>query len=91
MSISANEARQRFYPLIRRVNEDHEPIEVTSREHGDVVIMSAEDFRAWQETVYLLRSPRNARLLMESVAELDAGQGQARDLIDTEDAEGSTV
>jgi antitoxin YefM len=85
MPISANEARQRFYPLIRRANEDHEPIEVTSREHGDVVIMSAADFRSWQETVYLLRSPRNAQILMESIAELDAGQGQARDLIEPDD------
>ncbi|MFJ9648827.1 type II toxin-antitoxin system Phd/YefM family antitoxin [Streptomyces sp. NPDC101206] len=89
MSISANEARQRFYPLIRQVNEDHVPVEVTSREHGDVVIMSAEDFRSWQETVYLLRSPRNAQMLMESIAELDAGQGHARELIDVEDAEGT--
>lgn len=88
VSISANEARQRFYPLIRQVNEDHEPIEVTSREHGDIVIMSAEDFRSWQETVYLLRSPRNAQILMESIAELDAGHGQARELIETENEEG---
>lgn len=88
VSISANEARQRFYPLIRQVNEDHEPIEVVSREHGDIVIMSAEDFRSWQETVYLLRSPRNAQILMESIAELDAGHGQARELIDTENEEG---
>jgi antitoxin YefM len=87
VSISANEARQRFYPLIRQVNEDHEPIEVTSREHGDIVIMSAEDFRSWQETVYLLRSPRNAQILMESIAELEAGHGEARELIDTADAE----
>ncbi|MFF5444515.1 type II toxin-antitoxin system Phd/YefM family antitoxin [Streptomyces sp. NPDC012888] len=68
MAISANEARQRFYPLIRKVNEDHQPIEVTSRDHGDIVMMSAADFRSWQETVYLLRSPRNAQTLMEAVA-----------------------
>jgi antitoxin YefM len=74
VSISANEARQRFYPLIRQVNEDHEPVEVVSREHGDVVIMSAEDFRSWQETVYLLRSPANAQRLMEAVARDKAGE-----------------
>lgn len=57
----------------RGTPEDHEPVEVTSREHGDVVIMAAEDFRSWQETVYLLRSPRNGQILMESIAELDVG------------------
>lgn len=77
MPISAEDARRCFYALVRQVNEDHVPIEVTSREHGDVVIMSAEDFRSWQETVYLLRSPRNAQILMESVAELDGGHGHA--------------
>ncbi len=30
--------------------------------------MSAEDYDAWQETVYLLRSPENARRLMDAVA-----------------------
>jgi antitoxin YefM len=40
---------------------------------GDVVLMSAEDYDAWQETVYLLRSPANARRLMEAVARDRAG------------------
>ena len=30
--------------------------------------MSAGDYDSWQETVYLLRSPENARRLMEAVA-----------------------
>lgn len=30
--------------------------------------MSAADYDSWQETVYLLRSPANARRLMEAVA-----------------------
>ncbi|MER5931267.1 hypothetical protein [Streptomyces sp. NPDC002054] len=46
---------------------------------------------ARQETVYLLRSPRNARILMESVADLDAGHGQARELIGAEGEEGATA
>lgn len=31
-------------------------------------LMSTEDYAAWQETNYLLRSPANARRLMEAVA-----------------------
>ena len=67
MSISASEARQRLFPLIERVNTDHEPVRITSRA-GDAVLMSADDYDSWQETVYLLRSPENARRLMEAVA-----------------------
>jgi antitoxin YefM len=37
--------------------------------------MSAEDFDSWEETIYLLRSPANARRLMEAVARDRAGLG----------------
>jgi antitoxin YefM len=67
MSISASEARQRLFPLIEQVNSDHEPVRITSK-GGDAVLMSADDYDSWQETVYLLRSPENARRLMEAVA-----------------------
>ena len=67
MSISASEARQRLFPLLEQVNVDHEPVRITSKA-GDAVLMSADDYDAWQETVYLLRSPENARRLMEAVA-----------------------
>jgi antitoxin YefM len=50
----------------------HHPVRISSRS-GDVVLMSAEDYDAWQETVYLLRSPANARRLMEAVARDRAG------------------
>jgi antitoxin YefM len=67
MSISASEARQRLFPLLQQVNTDHQPVRITSKA-GDGVLMSADDYDAWQETVYLLRSPENARRLMAAVA-----------------------
>lgn len=75
MAISASEARQRLFPLLEQVNTDHEPVRITSR-NGDAVLMSADDYDSWQETVYLLRSPENARRLMEAVAR-DRAQGAA--------------
>jgi antitoxin YefM len=74
MTISASEARTRLFPLIQQVNDDHEPVRISSN-GGNAVLMSAEDFDSWQETVYLLRSPANARRLMEAVARDRAGQG----------------
>ncbi len=67
VAISASEARSRLFPLIQQVNDDHEPVRINSK-GGDAVLMSAEDFDSWQETIYLLRSPANARRLMEAVA-----------------------
>ena len=73
MAISASEARSRLFPLIQQVNDDHVPVRINSKS-GDAVLMSAEDFDSWQETIYLLRSPANARRLMEAVARDKAGR-----------------
>jgi len=45
-------------------------------------MMSLEDHEALEETAYLLRSPQNARRLLESIAELEAGKGTEKELID---------
>ena len=73
MAISASEARSRLFPLIQQVNDDHVPVRVSSKS-GDAVLMSAADFDSWQETIYLLRSPANARRLMEAVARDKSGE-----------------
>jgi antitoxin YefM len=81
MSISASEARQRLFPLLQQVNTDHQPVRITSKA-GDAVLMSADDYDSWQETVYLLRSPENARRLMEAVARDKAGHSALTKSID---------
>jgi len=73
VAISASEARSRLFPLIQQVNDDHEPVRINSKA-GDAVLMAADDFDSWQETVYLLRSPANARRLMEAVSRDRSGQ-----------------
>lgn len=73
MTISASEARKDLFPLIKRVNDDHTPVRISSK-NGDAVLMSAQDYDSWQETVYLLRSPANARSLMEAVARDRSGE-----------------
>jgi antitoxin YefM len=72
VAISASEARSRLFPLLQQVNDDHVPVRISSK-GGDVVLMSADDFDSWQETIYLLRSPANARRLMEAVARDKSG------------------
>lgn len=81
MAISASDARSRLFPLIQQVNDDHVPVRINSK-GGDAVLMSAEDYDSWEETIYLLRSPANARRLMEAVAR--DRQGQA-DIVKTMD------
>ncbi|MEV6080601.1 MULTISPECIES: type II toxin-antitoxin system Phd/YefM family antitoxin [unclassified Streptomyces] len=65
MSISASEAHNALFPLIKKVNDDHEAIEIVS-EHGNAVLVSAEDHASLREGSYLLRSPANARRLLRA-------------------------
>src|ERR671935_1568241 len=65
MPITASEARKSLFPLIKKVNEDHDAIEIVSK-HGNAVLVSAEDYSALREGAYLLRSPRNARRLLKA-------------------------
>jgi len=84
MTITASEARKDLFPLIKKVNDDHAPVRISSK-NGNAVLMSEEDFEAWQETMFLLRSRRNAERLMTSIAELEGGGGTVRDLIEAAD------
>jgi len=45
-------------------------------------MMSLEDYNAMKETTYLLRSPANARDLLESIAELESGNGTEKELLE---------
>ncbi len=53
---------------------------ITRKTNDSVVIMSLEDYNALQETAYLLRSPKNTRRLIESIAQLENGKGTEREL-----------
>src|SRR5258708_23744819 len=65
MSIPASEARTSLFPLIKKVNDDHDAIEIVSK-HRNAVLVSADDYSALPEGAYLLRSPPNARRLPKS-------------------------
>ena len=75
--------RKNLAAEIDSVNNDHEPVIIT-REGGkpSAVLMSLEDFASWQETAYLLSNPVDAKRLLDSIAELDAGRGVERKLIE---------
>ncbi|MCQ4210240.1 type II toxin-antitoxin system Phd/YefM family antitoxin [Streptomyces longispororuber] len=81
MALTASEARRDLFPLIKKVNDDHAPVRIHSK-GGDAILMSAEDYDAWQETIYLLRSPANARRLMEAVARDREGRSAVTRTVD---------
>lgn len=80
MAITASEARKSLFPLIEQVNDDHLPIEITSK-RGDAVLMSKADYDALNETAYLLRVPANTRRLVESLGQASAGERREHELL----------
>lgn len=79
-AISYTAAREGLASTMDRVCEDHDPVVITRKRDQSVVMMSLEDYEALQETAYLLRSPSNARRILESIRELEEGRGVVRDL-----------
>ena len=81
-TLTYSEARSKLANTMDRVCDDHAPIVITRKNSQSVVMMSLDDFQALEETAYLLRSPKNAKRLVESIVELKSGGGTSRKLIE---------
>jgi antitoxin YefM len=81
-AITYTSARQNLAKTMDRVCLDHEPIIITRSNDQSVVMMSLDDYNAMEETAYLLRNPKNAKRLLESIAQLEKGSAQERELLD---------
>ena len=57
---------------------------MTRAGHPFVVIVSLEDFESMRETAYLMRSPTNARRLLDAMERLEGGTGEEHSLIDAD-------
>ncbi len=55
-TLSASEARAKLYKLLDEAASSHEPIQITGK-RNNAVLVSEEDWRAIQETLYLLSIP----------------------------------
>lgn len=80
-AISYTAARANLAKTMETACNNHEPIIITRKRESPVVMISLENFQSMEETAYLLRSPANARHLLESIAELETGKGIERELI----------
>jgi antitoxin YefM len=83
-AISYTAARANLAKTMDRVTENHEAVIITRQTGQAVVMMSLEDFNAWQETTYLMRSPANAKRLLESVEQARKGGAKPRKLLPDE-------
>jgi antitoxin YefM len=81
-AITYTAARESLASTMDRVCQDHDPVIITRNRNQAVVMLSLEDYESLQETAYLLRSPVNAKRLMDSIEELNQGKGIKKKVID---------
>ena len=66
--VTVSEARANLYRLIDQTAESNQPIHISGK-RGSAVLVSAEDWQAIQETLYLLSVPRMRESIKKSMAE----------------------
>lgn len=71
------QAREGFAALLDQVTDTREPVLIKRRGKEAVALIAADELAGWLETAHLLRSPKNARRLLEANRRADAGEGEA--------------
>jgi antitoxin YefM len=83
-TLSYTESRARYAEVLDSVVNDREEVVITRAGHDPVVLMSLADFESLRETAYLMRSPANARRLLDAMERLEDGRGEQHDLVDAD-------
>jgi antitoxin YefM len=80
-TVSYTEARDNLKKVMDKAVADRAPLLITRQRGENVVMISADEWAGMEETLHLMSSPANAKRLLESIAELDAGGGEVHELI----------
>lgn len=73
---SPTDARKNFFKLLDLVVENHQVYTIARRNGENVALIAESDLVSLVETVYLLRSPANARRLLDAIEESKTGKIQ---------------
>lgn len=83
-TISYTAARNNLASTIDKVNDDHAPIIITRQKGKSAVLISLDDYNAFEETAYLMRNPKNAERLLKAIQDVEKGDFKERGLIEDE-------
>jgi antitoxin YefM len=68
--------RENLADVWNDIEDTQEPVIIKRRGHQDMAILPADELESLRETAYLLRSPKNARRLLEAIARAVQGEGE---------------
>ena len=81
-TISYSSFRSHLASILDKVNNNHKPIMITRQKGKPAVLMSVEDFNSYEETAYLMASPKNAKRLNQAIADVEAEKTAQHELIE---------
>lgn len=77
VEISYTQARANLAKLMDQVNDDREIVIIKRRNGEDAALIAASELSSILETLHLLRSPKNAELLLSALDRAKRGEGRA--------------
>lgn len=82
MEATYSETKKNFDSYWNKVIDQREPLYIRRQGFEDVVLIPAYELESLNETAYLLRSPKNAKRLLEALQASFEDQGIAQSLKD---------
>lgn len=79
-TMTCTEFRNNLAKVLEKVNDDHKPVLITRQNAKPVVVISLEDFQAYEETAYLMASPKNAARINEAISQVTAAKNFGENL-----------
>ncbi len=80
--INYSDARKNFKKVLDQVHENSEAIVISRKNGENAVVMSEEEYDSLMETIYLMRSPKTAARLVESIEQVEQNQFKEKTLLD---------
>jgi antitoxin YefM len=80
--VTYSDLRKNLEHVLDSVIDDHSPVLVTRQNKQTAVLISLDDFNAYEETAHLLKSPTNAKRLRDSIAQIETGKTMKYELIE---------
>ena len=81
-TLNFSHTRQNLASTLDDVVDNAMPVIVTRQNKESVVIISMKDYRAMEETAYLMQSEANAKRLNRAITQLEDGLGKTKELIE---------
>jgi len=81
-TVTYTSLRKNLAHWLEEVTSRRSAIAVTRKQHEPVIIMSLADYKSIEETMYLLKSPENARRIYQGLQDHKSGEGVEHDLLE---------